>query len=317
MARFVARRLLQAVPALFGISLLGFFLVHMVPGGPADAMLGPRAAPDRVVEIDRQFGLNRPLWIQYGLWLWQLLHGHLGTSYFYNETVGHLLAVNLPRTLSIVGLGILFAHIGAILIGSLQAYYLGTRWEKMLTVITYFFYSMPIFWLGIILLMIFSFQLNWLPSGGAASVASRHAGPGSWAAHIALPVMTITLATIAGWGRYIRASMIEALVQDYVRTARAKGLSEFAVVVKHALRNSLLPLVTLLGLSLPNLFAGSLLVESVFNYPGMGFLFWTAAMQRDYPVILGVIMWTGVLTVLGNLLADLLYAVIDPRIPYR
>lgn len=317
MGRFVVRRFLQAIPALWGISVISFVLVHIVPGGPAQAMLGPRATPLRIAAVNRQFGLNKPLWQQYTNWLWQLLHGNLGVSYFYNETVWHLIAVNMPRTLAIVGLGVLIAHILSIILGSIQAYYRDTKFDYMMTALTYFFYSMPVFWPGILFIIIFSIDLGWFPSGGLSSALNSNPGFGSWVAHTTLPVFTLVLTTVAGWGRYMRTTMVDTLVQDYVRTARSKGLSEFIVVIKHALRNSVLPLITLLGFSLPNLFSGALLIEVVFNYPGMGLLFWNAAMQRDYPIILGVVVITGVLTILGNLLADILYSLVDPRIQYN
>ncbi|MDA8193323.1 MAG: ABC transporter permease [Thermaerobacter sp.] len=317
MARFIVRRFLQAVPALLGVSVISFFLVHLVPGGPAAAMLGPRATPARIAVINREFGLNKPLWDQYGNWMWQLLHGNLGVSYFYNETVWHLIQVNMPRTLAIVGLGVLIAHLSSILLGSAQAYFRDTKFDYVMTALTYFFYSMPVFWPGILFIIIFSIDLGWFPSGGLSNALVNNPGFGSWVAHTTLPVLTIVLTTVAGWGRYMRTTMTDTLVQDYVRTARSKGLSEFVVVVKHALRNSVLPLITLLGFSLPNLFSGALLIEVVFNYPGMGLLFWNAAMQRDYPIILGVVVITGVLTILGNLLADILYSLVDPRIQYN
>ncbi len=317
MLKYIFRRVLQAIPSLLGITIIGFFLVHIVPGGPAQAMLGPRATPLRIAQVNREFGLNKPIPVQYVQWLGQLLHGNLGTSYFYNETVWHLIMVNMPRTLSIVGLGIVIAHILSILLGSIQAYYHDTKFDYAMTSLTYFFYSMPIFWLGIMIIMLFSITLGWFPSGGLSNPLVANPGLGSWISHTTLPVLTIVLTTVAGWGRYMRTAMSENLIQDYVRTARAKGIKESVVVLKHALRNSVLPLITLLGFSLPTLFSGALLVEVIFNYPGMGLLFWDAANQRDYPVILGVVVITGFLTIIGNLLADLLYGVVDPRIQYN
>ncbi|HBQ93883.1 MAG: ABC transporter permease [Sulfobacillus benefaciens] len=317
MLKYIIRRAIQAIPSLLGVTLIGFFLVHIVPGGPAQAMLGPRATPARIAQVNQEFGLNKPLPLQYIQWLGQLLHGNLGTSYFYNETVLHLIAVNMPRTLAIVGLGVLFAHVFSILLGSLQAYYHDTKFDYIMTSLTYFFYSMPIFWLGIMIIMLFSITLNWFPSGGLSNPLTPNPGLGSWIAHTTLPVLTIMLTTVAGWGRYMRTAMSENLIQDYIRTARAKGIKESAVVLKHALRNSVLPLITLLGFALPQLFSGALLVEVIFNYPGMGLLFWDAANQRDYPVILGIVVITGFLTILGNLLADLLYGMVDPRIQYN
>ncbi len=317
MFRFILQRFVQAIPSLIGITIIGFFLVHVVPGGPAQAMLGPKATPLRIAQINREFGLNRPLPIQYVTWVGQLLHGNLGTSYYYNESVFSLIMTNMPRTLSLVGIGIVVAHIVSILLGSVQAYYHDTKFDYIVTAITYFFYSMPIFWLGIIIILLFSINLNWFPSGGLSNPLNPNPGFGSWVDHTTLPVLTLVLGTIAGWGRYMRTSMTEHLVQDYVRTARSKGVKESVVVLKHALRNSVLPLITLLGMALPNLFSGALLIEVIFNYPGMGLLFWDAANQRDYPIILGIVVITGFLTIIGNLLADLLYGLVDPRIQYN
>jgi peptide/nickel transport system permease protein len=246
-----------------------------------------------------------------------LLQGNLGVSYYYNESVWSLIMTNMPRTLSIVGIGIVIAHVVSILLGSVQAYFHDTKFDYGMTALTYFFYSMPYFWLGIIIILIFSINLGWFPSGGLSNPLNPNPGFGSWAAHTTLPVLTLVLGTVAGWGRYMRTSMTEHLVQDYVRTARAKGLKESVVVLKHALRNSVLPLITLLGFALPSLFSGVLLIEVIFNYPGMGLLFWDAANQRDYPIIMGVVVITGFLTIIGNLLADLLYGLVDPRIQYN
>ncbi len=317
MFRFILQRFVQAIPSLIGITIIGFFLVHVVPGGPAQAMLGPKATPLRIAQINREFGLNRPLPIQYVTWVGQLLHGNLGTSYYYNESVFSLIMTNMPRTLSLVGIGIVVAHIVSILLGSVQAYYHDTKFDYIVTAITYFFYSMPIFWLGIIIILLFSINLNWFPSGGLSNPLNPNPGFGSWVDHTTLPVLTLVLGTIAGWGRYMRTSMTEHLVLRSVRTARSKGVKESVVVLKHALRNSVLPLITLLGMALPNLFSGALLIEVIFNYPGMGLLFWDAANQRDYPIILGIVVITGFLTIIGNLLADLLYGLVDPRIQYN
>jgi peptide/nickel transport system permease protein len=316
MFRYVLYRLIQAIPAMIGVTIIGFFLVHIVPGGPAQAMLGAKATPQKIAEIDRIYGLNKPIIVQYGIWMLQLLHGNLGTSYFYNESVWKLIRINMPRTLAIVGIGILLAHIGSVLLGSIQAYYKNSIFDYVATTVTYFFYAMPFFWLGIIMIMFFSIDLSWFPSGGLSNPLNPNPGFGSWVAHTTLPVLTLVIGTIAQWAQYMRTSMDETLVQDYVRTARSKGVGEVRVVMVHALRNSILPLITLLGFALPSLFSGALFIEVVFNYPGMGLLFWNAALQRDYPTILGIVVLTGLLTIVGNLFADLLYGIIDPRIKY-
>lgn len=316
MVKYIIYRLIQAIPAMIGITIIGFFLVHIVPGGPAQAMLGAKATPQKIAEIDRIYGLNKPIFVQYGIWMLQLLHGNLGTSYFYNQSVWSLIRINMPRTLGIVGISIIIAHVCSVVLGSMQAYWKNSVFDYLVTTVTYFFYAMPFFWLGIIMVLVFSVDLNWFPSGGLSNPLNPNPGFGSWVAHSTLPIVTLVIGTIAQWAQYMRTSMDETLIQDYVRTARSKGLGESMVVMKHALRNSILPLITLLGFALPNLFAGALFVEVVFNYPGMGLLFWNAAIQRDYPIILGIVVLTGILTIFGNLLADLLYGLIDPRIKY-
>lgn len=315
--RYVGRRFLSAIPTLFGLTLVGFLLVHLVPGGPVEAMLGPHATPSTIRAVDRLYGLDAPLPIQYAKWLWQVIHLNLGSSYVYNQPVTLLIAENIPRTLSVLGLAILCSLLFSLGLGTWQAYRAHGWADHLCTALSYFFYSMPIFWLAMLLLIEFALERNWLPAGGIASPLATQGGFTEWAVHLVLPVGTIVIATLAGWSRYMRSAVLEALAQDYVRTARAKGLSEARVLWRHALRNALLPVVTLLGFSLPNLFSGALLVEMVFNYPGLGLLFYNAAVDRDYPVVLGGVLVVGLMTILGNLLADVLYTLVDPRIRLR
>ena len=317
MLRYVLNRVLQAVPTLIGITVISFLLMHIVPGGPAVVMLGDRATPQLIAQINRSLGLNKPLYVQYGLWVWNLLHGNLGYAYSYHQTVASLIALNLPRTLLLVVVAITFSHLLSITIGVFQAVRRGRAGDHLVTGVVYFLYAMPTFWLGMILVSVFAIWLNLLPSGGISNPLQTHPSVVSYLRHMALPAAVLILGTIPGWSRYVRSSMTETLVQDYIRTARAKGLSEWWVLIRHALKNSLLPLITLAGMSLPALFSGALIVEMVFNYPGMGLLFWNAAQNRDYPVLLGIVTLVGVLTILGNLLADLLYGVVDPRIKYE
>ena len=317
MLRFVVRRILEAVPSFLGICVFTFLLLHLVPGGPAQAAIGPHYTAAKVAAVNRAFGLNKPLPTQFWLWFTQLLQGNLGTSYTSNQPVLQLIGQALPHTLELVVVAILLSHLFAIIIGTIQGYYRNSWFDHLVTTVSFFFWSMPLFWLGILMIMLFSVDLGWFPSGGIASPTAVHPGFGSYVAHTVLPIATLVLSTVATWMRYMRSSMVDAMVQDYVRTERAKGLSELRVVFKHALRNSLLPLITLLGLSIPGLFAGALVIEEIFNYPGMGLLFWTAAFARDYPVLLGITVVIGVLTIVGNLLADILYSLIDPRIQYR
>ena len=317
MLNYVLRRLLEAIPTLIGITVITFVLAHLVPGNPALVMLGPHATPHKVAVLTHQLGLDKPLPIQYLDWLWMVLHGNLGVSYYQNLPVTTLIEQATPRTLAIVGIGTLIADIVSIVQGIYQAHVKASFMDNLITVVAYFLYSMPVFWLAVLMVIWFSIDLPWFPPGGIQDPGQTVVTFGSWVAHITLPVVTIVIASVAFWGRFMRSSVIETLIQDYIRTARAKGVTEYVVLMRHAFRNSLLPLITLIGFSIPGLFAGALVIEMVFNYPGLGLLFWQAALQRDYPIAFGITLIIGILTILGNLLADVLYAVADPRIRYN
>ncbi len=317
MTRYVVRRVVQAIPALFGVSVITFLLLHIVPGSPVQAMLGTHYTAARAAALENSLGLNRPLIVQYGLWAWNILHLNLGYSYEYSVSVTSLIAQALPHTLAIVALAVVLSFLFGIVLGTAQAYWRNTWFDHLFTFVNYLFYSMPSFWLGIIMIQVFAIYFGWLPTGGISS--PLQAIPSFWdiMSHLVLPVLTLVLLTIAQWARFMRSSVLDNLDADYTRTARSKGVGEFVVVVSHVLRNSLLPMITLFGLAVPGLVAGALIVEEVFNYPGVGLLFWNAANVRDYPTLLGVTMMIGVLTILGNLVADLLYGVADPRIRYE
>lgn len=316
MSRYVLRRVAEAVPTLILLTMLSFVLLHVAPGGPAAVMLGQKATPQLIAEVNRSLGLDRPLYVQYGIWLWQLIHANLGYAYTYHQSVMQLISLNLPHTLLLVLTAIVISHLFAIALGIFQAARRSSAADHAITALTYFLYSMPTFWLGIVLVSVFALGLGWFPVAGFAPPFDATPTAGTIADHLVLPAATLALVTIAGWSRFMRTSMSDALAQDYIRTARAKGASELRMLVGHALKNALLPLITLAGLSIPALFSGALIIEVVFNYPGMGLLFWTAAQNRDYPILLGITVLVGVLTVVGNLLADLAYAWVDPRIKY-
>jgi len=308
---FLLRRIGQALVVLLLVSAVVFALLHFLPGGPARAILGPRATPQAIAEFNHVNGYDLALPQQYVRWLGNALHGDLGFSYKRNSPVSTLLKATVPRTLLLVGLGTLIAVLIAIPIGVIQATRRNRAVDHVLTTITFTLYSMPGFWLGLILIEVFAIRLGWLPpdapTGSPAEMLQHPAG-------LVLPIATLSLVTIASFSRYVRASTIEQLEQDYVRTARAKGLQSGAIVRRHVLRNALSPVVTLLGLSLPWILGGSLVVEAVFNFPGTGFLFWNAAQAQDYPVLLGIVLVVSIGTVIGSLLADLGYALLDPRV---
>jgi peptide/nickel transport system permease protein len=285
-----------------------------LPGGPARALLGPRATALQVHEFIVANGYNKPVWVQYANYLNHLFHGNLGYSFHYNQTVNSLLAEALPKSVLLVGLSYAVSIVVAVPLGILQAVRRNKPVDYVLTGASFIGYSMPVFWLGILLISIFAVNLHWLPpeapqGTSIGAVLSQPKG-------LILPVATLAIVTVAQFSRFMRSSAIENLVQDYIRTARSNGLSERAVLFRHLLRNSLIPIITLIGLSLPAILSGAVITESVFNYPGMGLLLWTAAGVRDYPVLLGFTVVVGAATVVGSLLADVLYAVADPRVRY-
>lgn len=314
MTGYLIRRVLQSVVVIILVSLVTFALLHLLPGGPARAILGPRANAAQLQQFTVQNHYDRPLIVQFGLWCNDLLHGNLGYSYHLNENVTSLIADKLPKTLVLMGLSIVVALIIAIPLGIYQARKRNTLGDYLLTGFSFVFYAMPSFLLAFLLIIVFAFDLPWFsPEAPQSNSLTAILADGN---ALVLPVTTLALITIAAFSRYTRSSVMENLTQDYVRTAAANGATDGRIIRVHVLRNALIPVVTLLGLSLPALFAGALIVESVFNYPGMGFLFWQEAVVRDYPVLLGVTLVVAVATVVGSLLADIAYAVLDPRVKY-
>ena len=314
MTAYLVRRLVQAVAVVFGVTVIVFIILHALPGGPARGLLGPEASTQQVQQFIVANGFDKPLIVQYGNFLNQLLHGNLGYSYHYNQTVASLLSKDLPKSALLVGLAYLVALAVAIPLGILQALRRNTMVDYVSTGVSFVAYSMPSFWLGILLILGFSVNWHLLPPEGpqGATVSAVLQDPLA----LVLPVATLALVTIAVFSRFMRSSAIETLVQDYIRTARAMGVSERAILTRHLLRNSLIPIITLIGLSLPATISGAVITESVFNYPGMGLLFWSSATTHDFPVLLGSTVVFATATVIGSMLADLLYAVADPRVRY-
>jgi peptide/nickel transport system permease protein len=308
---YIIRRVFQSLIVIVGVTIITFILLHMLPGNPVRAILGPKASPADVASLTKQLGLNKPLPFQYLLWLWNLAHFDLGFSYKQTASVDTLLAARLPNTLLLVGSSTVLAILLAVPLGVLQAVRRNKPDDYTLTGLTFIFYSMPTFWLGLLLIILFSATLNWFPPEPQASL-----GMFQQLNALILPVATLTLVTLALFSRYMRSSMLENLVQDYVRTARSKGVSNRRVLFRHVLRNALIPVLTLVGLSIPGIAAGAVVTETVFNFPGMGYLFFLAAENDDFPVLLGVTVVIAVATVIGSLVADILYAVADPRIRY-
>lgn len=300
---------------LLGISILVFVLLHAISSSPGRAVLGVQASAASVAAFNHAHGYDRPLVLQYLSFLASLLHGDLGYSYKLNQSVGALLSENAGRSALLSAVALVLSVVIAIPLGLLQAVKRNTAVDNTLTGLAFVLYSIPVFFLGLVLIEIFSLQLNVLPS--EASQATTVLGVMADPVSMILPVATLTAVSVAAFSRYMRSSALDNLAQDYIRVARAKGLSERQVLIRHLLRNSCLPIITLVGLSLPALLAGNLVVETVFNYPGLGLLFFNSLQKEDYPVLLAYSLIVGALTVVGNLVADLALAFTDPRIRLR
>lgn len=321
MAAWLVRRLGAALATIWAVVTLTFFLIHAAPGTPFVPDDRP-LDPDVVAQLRQQFGLDEPLWVQYVRYITNVARGNFGVSLAQHRPVTHALTDVIPNTIVLGAAALGFDFLLGVLIGVIQAVRRGRRTDVLLGSATLFLYSVPTFWLALVLLLVFGQWLHWFPIGGVSD-AVTHASL-SWIGrvgdrlrHLALPALTLGVVGAAGTARFQRAALLEVLGQDFIRTARAKGLTERRVIAPHALRNALLPVITLAGLSLPFLLTGAVLIESVFSWPGMGRLATTAIFQRDYPVVTAAAMVAATMVVLGSLLADLLYAWADPRVRVR
>jgi peptide/nickel transport system permease protein len=320
MTNFVARRLLGLIPLLLGISVVSYALIALAPGGAAavfSRMARTSTGAERRILL-HNLGLDRPWYVQYFFWLKNLVVNHtLGTSYSDGRPVLTKIFEKLPVTLEVVGIAFACTLLIAIPVAAYAAAHKNSLGDHVATALAFLGYGAPSFWVAIMLLELFSVQLRWLPAGGLVDIESTRFDLGERIKHLILPVATLTFVGTASWVRYQRSAMIEVLGEDYIRTAAAKGLSRRAIIFKHALRNALLPVITLVGLFLPTLLTGAFFVETIFTIPGMGYLALNAVFERDYPVIMGTTMLSAVFVALGNLLADLAYAIADPRIRYE
>jgi peptide/nickel transport system permease protein len=314
MTRFLVYRILHSLVVIVGVTIIAFLLLHHLPGGPARSILGAKATPVAIAAFNKEYGLDASLPVQYFRYVDLLLHGNLGYSYKLNISVDSLLALDLPKTFFLVGISFLIAAVIAVPLGIVQAVRRNRLVDHSLTGASFLLYSMPTFWLALLLIDLLSARLQLFPPEAPQGTTLSQVITDPLA--LVLPVLTLVLVNFALFSRYIRASAIESLAQDYIKVARSKGLPERKILWSHVLRNSMLPIVTLLGLSLPWLFTAGLVIEQIFNYPGTGLLFFTSAQSQDYPVELGITIVIAVTTVVGNLLADLAYAVLDPRIRY-
>jgi len=321
MLNYLVRRILSLIPLFIGITLISFLVIHLAPGSPIDVLadLNPKMTAEAKERLIRYYGLDKPLHERYLQWLRRFIELDFGVSFSPDRRqVMDKVKEALPITITINLLSLLFIFMIAIPIGAYSAAHPYSAFDKSLTVFVYIGFAMPTFWLALLALILFSVQLEWLPISGLRSLdydrLSLLGQVRDVASHLILPVLLSAFGGLAGLSRYMRGSMLEVMRQEYITAARSKGLSEREVIYKHALRNALLPVVTILGLSVPGLIGGSVIFEQIFGIPGMGRLFYSGVMSRDYPLVMGILTIGAFLTLLGNLLADISYAVVDPRI---
>ncbi len=308
---FLLRRIGQALIVIFVVTVVVFALLQMLPGGPARGVLGVQATAEQIAQFNREQGYDRPVWEQYFLFLGRLLSGDLGQSFLLNMSVTDAITQRLPKTLLLTGLSLVIALIIAIPVGIFQAVRRNKGADYTLSTLAIVAYSTPSFFLGMLLIMIFSQNLGVLPANApqGETIAAVLAEP----QRLILPVLTGAIPLVANFSRYMRSSALDNLSEDYIRTARSKGTPFRLVLSRHLLRNSLTPVVAMLGYQLPVMFGGALVIEQLFNYPGMGLLFWSAAQSSDFPVLLGCVLVISIATVIGSLLADIIQSVLDPR----
>ncbi|MCT8136326.1 ABC transporter permease [Anaerobacillus sp. CMMVII] len=315
MTTYLIRRLVMMIPILFGISIISFAIMYAAPGKPAVMNLDPDiSVEDREKQMEK-LGLNKPPHEQYLIWMGNVVKGDFGTSFTKKQPVKDMILDRLPNTLILMLFSTILAVIISIPFGVLSATKQYSKLDYGVTITSFLGLATPNFWLGLMLIMLFSVQLGWTPVGGVSTLNADFSILDRLH-HLILPAIVLATADMAGLTRYTRSSMLEVINQDYIRTARAKGFRERTVIYKHGLRNGLIPIITIFGLMLPTFIGGSVIVESLFSWPGIGKLFIDATFERDYPVIMAITMFGAVLTVIGNLIADILYAVMDPRIEY-
>ena len=308
MFRYIVRRLLYALIVLFGVTVIVFSLLHLTPGDPAELILGdmPDVTEADIARVRAELGLDKPLPVQYGIFMWNLLHGDLGTSVYTHEPVAEIIGRKMGRTFLLTGAALLLAISLAIPAGIISAVKQYSLLDDGSMVLALLGAAMPNFWLGVMLILLFGVKLKWLPPSGV----------GTWK-HLILPAVTLGTGRAALTTRLMRSSLLEVIAEDYIRTARAKGLHERVVLLRHALRNALIPVITVLGLQLGFLFAGAVLTETIFAWPGIGRAMVSAVFQRDYPVVQGITLLISTCVILANLLVDVCYGFLDPRIRYE
>ncbi len=321
MTQYILRRVLGMIPLLLGISFIVYALINLVPGSPTDQFeFNPDLRPEDIARIQENLGLNDPWYLRYFTWLGNALQGDFGNSFINYAPVSYLVRAALPNTLLLSMVSLIIALVLSVPIGVLAAVKRNSVFDRVTTVIATAFSSLPSLWLGLMLIVLFAVKFQeWglpsLPTSGVRNLRVEDNLPDR-IKHLILPAAALSLVSLAGWTRYIRSQMLEVIRQDFVRTAQAKGLVDRVVLLRHAFRNALLPLVTLVGLTIPDLFGGALIIENVFGYPGIGQLSVNALQSNDYSVAMACVMMLSFLTVVGNLIADMLYGVLDPRVRY-
>jgi len=312
--QFILKRLVQAVPLLIGVSIIGFAMMHLAPGGPlAVYTLNPTITAQDIARIKQVFGLDQPMYIQYFKWAYGMFTGNWGNTFFGGRPVLDVIMERVPATFILMGSGMSLAIIIGMLIGILGAVKRYSVFDYLATTGAMVALSFPTFWFGLMTIFLFSLKLGWLPSGGMFTLGDDE-GILDLLMHLILPAVVLALVLVAQWSRYTRSSFLEVINQDYIRTARSKGLTGRRILLRHAFPNALAPLVTLAGIQLPWLFSGALVTETIFGWPGMGRLFVDALTMKEYPVLMGMIMITAIAVIIGNLLADVINAMIDPRL---
>jgi peptide/nickel transport system permease protein len=323
MLSYITKRLLVMIPLIFGITLITFLVIHLAPGSPVEVQteMSLKVSAQAKENLKKLYGLDKPLYLQYSDWLKRFVSLDFGKSFVDGRKVLDKIIERIPITLTINILSLILIAIIAIPVGILSATRQYSIFDKLSTIFVFIGFSTPAFWLALLLMILFGVNMGLLPISGIQSIDVSEMGPFDrlldWIKHLILPVGVSAFGGIAGLSRYSRSSMLEVIRQDYIKTAMAKGLTESEVVFKHAFRNALMPIVTILGLSVPGLIGGGVIFETIFAIPGMGQLFYSSTMSRDYPTIMGILVIGAVLTLLGNLFADISYALADPRVRVR
>lgn len=314
MLAFALRRLLHAVPLLIGVSAIGFAIMHLAPGGPlAVYTLNPTITAQDIERIKTVLGLDQPVPVQYAKWAMGMLTGNWGNTFFGGRPVLDVILERVPATVLLMGSALAVSLLLGLLVGIIGAVRRGSVFDHLATTGAMLALSFPTFWFGLMAIFLFAVKLGWLPSGGMYELGEE-GNPLDLLRHLVLPVMVLALVLTASWSRYARSSFLEVMGQDYMRTARAKGLTRRRQLLRHAFPNAVKPLIALLGIELPTLFSGALVTETIFGWPGMGRLFVDALTMKEYPILMGMLMFTAIVVILANLLADLAIALIDPRV---